>query len=171
MWTMAGRTNVPILRVMQFIALVFVATPFVFAGALALLGPREARPWAFWACLGAGVLGLVTSQVAARAPLRGSDAAGLANAYRSRFFVALALADTGTVLSAILSYMGGDIVTYSVGASFGLAAIVALVPSTGRLEAEQRRLFAQGANVSLVEALAMPANQVFPAVHRPPFGR
>lgn len=164
MWAMAGRTNAPILRVMQFIAAVFLGTPFLFAGVLAVLGPREMQPWAFWACLGAGVLSLVTSQVAARAPLPALDPATIANAYKSRFFVALSLADSAALLSLLVSLVGGSLMTYSVGAAFGVIAVAALVPTAGRVEAEQRRLFAQGVATSLVEALAMPANQVLPGM-------
>lgn len=104
---------------------------------------------------GVAVVG-ISVHVAARVITRELDCQSdeaLAESYRSRFFLRIALFDSAALVGFVTAVVSGSVAPYAVGLAFAAAGFLSLAPTRGHLEADQHQLALSGCSRSLVAAL------------------
>jgi hypothetical protein len=133
-----------------------------FAASLVLFGVVLTRlpnlpngpvfPWI--PILGAIAVYTVVAPRFAERPLTCTSPATLAGAYRTRFFLRLAFAETTALFAFTFTFIGGPVWTYSLGAAFSLFRMATnAAPTPASLARDQQKLDAGGCTLSLVAAL------------------
>ena len=100
-----------------------------------------------------GVTSLV-AQAFVQRTLDVTSPATLAESYRKRFFLRLALSDAVALIAFVVFISWGPQWVYAIGAAFTFIGFARMAPTRSNLQREQDRLSLSGNQVSLTEALS-----------------
>lgn len=105
--------------------------------------------------IGVALAGLVLLVASAwRRPLDGSSDAALAESYRRRFFLRMALAEAAALLGFAGFILSGNPAVYALGAAFTAIGFVLMAPTAGNLARDEEAVRARsGTGHSIVRAL------------------
>jgi F0F1-type ATP synthase membrane subunit c/vacuolar-type H+-ATPase subunit K len=140
---------------LRLVFLAFSLALVLFAFELALIDDADG-PVAPWLPLLAvlAAFSIAATRVFVARPLDCSSEARLAQTYRTRFFVAIGLAESVALLGFVFAFIGGPRWIYDAGAAFSLFRFWTVAPPTRtRLARDQARLDASGCDLSLVAVL------------------
>ena len=101
-------------------------------------------------------IGLISASVISwlvRRPLAAPDNRSLAGAWRTRFFVGLAVAEAAALLGFVVALSVGNTWVYGIGLAFALYGLWAIAPSRRNLARDQERIRARGSPLDLTTAL------------------
>jgi hypothetical protein len=118
------------------------------------VGSPEGGPAA--GIVGLGCLGIGLAKWASNRKLDTTDAAALANSYRSNFFLGFTLNEMMLLIAFGLSFVGGEMWPYLVALPFFYLGMAVLAPSRRHLERKQEQLYEQGSGLNLSVSLARP---------------
>jgi F0F1-type ATP synthase membrane subunit c/vacuolar-type H+-ATPase subunit K len=144
---------------LRTLTLAFSSSIVLFAVVLAFIAPQsgELMPW-----LALLVAGLAVSMIAVRVtekPLPCDSPTALAFAYRTRFFLRLAFAESVALLGFVFAFIGAGAWAYYVAAALALFRIwTSAAPTRRSLERDQERLRDDGCRLRLVAALRNPTS-------------
>jgi F0F1-type ATP synthase membrane subunit c/vacuolar-type H+-ATPase subunit K len=137
-----------------------------FASALVLIGvvvfplglapAGRPFPWVIGLAVATGGFHVAES-LALSKPLSCADPAALASTYRTRFFLAVALADALALLAFAEAVVLGRWWIYWLFLPFALMGLVRAAPTGTHLEADQENLRSRGCSLTLVGALRASA--------------
>jgi F0F1-type ATP synthase membrane subunit c/vacuolar-type H+-ATPase subunit K len=153
------RTTKDGLIALRFAFLAFSLALVLFAFELAFIDDADGPvvPWLpMLAALAA--FSIVATRVLISRPLDCSTEERLAQAYRTRFFVTIALSESVALLGFVFAFIGGPRWIYEAGGAFTLFRFWTVAPPTrAGIARDQERLSAIGCELSLVAALRGPA--------------
>ena len=155
-------SKLPALLLSRRIFVMFATSVILFGSVLRALGDSE-RPWTSKSAVVAGLIiaafglvGLFAMRKFVDPPMRCSDLASLAAAYRSRFFLRIAFANAPASMAFAYSFVTRRWWVYLFGLIPAAVGYVHAAPTRLAIEREWRDLDASGCDVSLLAALMAP---------------
>jgi hypothetical protein len=107
-----------------------------------------------------GVLGIALATVISARSLDITDAPKLAASYRAHLFSAFALNEIPLLIAFVLCFLRGEWWPYLFGLPFFFVGMAIIAPGRTNLARQQRRIQEQGSGLSLLRAIAFPADEL-----------
>lgn len=154
-----GLTVLGSIRLIVTTVFVAMALLLIVVGVSMPWGSSEPVPGHSWAVVGFGaVIAAVGVVVVRRRQVPCGDAEQVANAYRGRALIGVAVAEVPALLSFLAAFLADQAWLYLVGAVIAAVAFAMVAPTEGDLDRKESELRAQGCAVSLRQALSTTAN-------------
>lgn len=116
-------------------------------------GSADITPWILGVCV-VGVAALVATRQIAGRSLDCSTAPALAESYRTRFFLGIAVSESVALLGFVGAFLAPGGIVYLVGGAIALVGFSIVAPTRRHLEREDEELRGRGCAISLYDALA-----------------
>lgn len=106
--------------------------------------------------IAAAVWSILGARLPWRRPLDASSRAKLSQSYRTTFFLAFALCESGMLWTFVLSFTGDGYWPFLIGLAGFVFGMLHIAPSRSHLDRKDAELRARGSRYSLTEALSSP---------------
>ena len=141
------------LRALRMVFVAFCNAIVLFGFVLIFVLPFCEQPTTSAILVASLALYFVVSQLVLRVRERPLDCLALANSYRKRFFVRIAVAEVGALIGFWAAFAVQGSVVYYASALLSLVGYRYAAPTRDSLQREQQTLYQQGCGASLVATL------------------